>query len=171
MKKALGMFVTGAVVGFSIPWFFGTLSRMGKPKQSQAAKEKKQESIGIDPRFDFPRPTYNYRADSKLVLGIRMDLEHDVPHLASLVGDMAIKAVVNAYQINPNDVLQWLHYGQAKITTKVPDLNKMNELKQKCTDAKIPYAIIEENNTPVIIGIGPGPVGPITQVSGDLKLI
>ncbi|EAY20996.1 hypothetical protein TVAG_172530 [Trichomonas vaginalis G3] len=173
-KQYIPLFLAGTVAGISVPYFFGTISRWGKPKVNDNKKKKEEEkpqNENVDPRFDFPRPTYNYTGEYKLVLGVRMDIEHSLPDMASLIGDMAIKSVVNAMQFKKDDVLQWLHFGQAKITTKVPDAAKMAELIQKCKDANVPFAVIEKDGQSVIIGIGPGPIEPITKVSGDLKLI
>lgn len=172
MKKTIGCFVTGCAIGLAIPYFFGTLSRCRKPRQIREI-ENQQEQIEevVDKRFQFPRPTCRYTGEYKLVIGIRMDRKPSHTEMASLTGDIAVKSVVESMQKDAAPVLQWLHYGQAKIATKVPNLEKMESIISAATAAGVQFSTIEVDGEPAIIGVGPGPVEEVNKITSDLKLI
>ena len=170
MKPYAVPFAAGCVLGFSVPLIANFVkNRISKSKQNDTSKLGQDE---IDPRFSFPQPTFDYNGEYKLVIGVRMDVKHPTAELASLVGDMAIKSVVESLAVSKDSILQWLYYGQAMIVTKVPDLDAMNELIVKANDNNVTYStIVNENGEPLIIGVGPAAVDTVNLVTRHLKLL
>ena len=180
MKEYALYFIAGCATGLAIPFFFGTLSRNKKPKQPEQEEDaqkdeqnnnQEQQNKVLDQRFLFPQPSFDYNGEYKLVTVVRMDVQIPTNQLASLVGDIAIKAVVETKKINQDNILQWLYFGQAKIVTKAPNLDVMNQLIEKAKETKIPYVTINnDKGEPLILGVGPAPVDDVNPVTSHLKL-
>lgn len=192
MKELAVYFVAGCALGVTLPMLFGTFSRQRSIKKAdnqqnegenkeekhveeehveEKPKEDEKPSEEIDPRFDFPQPTFNYSGEFKLVIGIRTDLKLPNDVFASLVGDAAIKSVVESMQIDKDGVLDWLYYGQAKITVKVPSKEEFDHLIETATNEKVHFVTLNYNNEPAAIAFGPGPVDSINLVTKHLKLV
>ena len=175
MKSYFVPFAAGCAVGFSVPFVIKAIKNNNHKKNTEQIKEIKnenQQQEEIDPRFSFPQPSFDYNGEFKLVIGVRMDVKHPPSELASLVGDMAIKSVVESMATNKNNVLQWLYYGQAKIVTKVPDLDTMNELIVKANENNVKFStILNEQGEAILIGVGPAPVDTVNLVTRQLKLL
>ncbi|CAH1233646.1 PTRH2 [Branchiostoma lanceolatum] len=100
---------------------------------------------------------------------------------ADLKDDQCSHAAVSLYKKmsrNNPDLLQlWEYYGQPKVVVKAPDEPTLIELARQTRGIGLQTTLIQDAGrtqiaagSKTVLGIGPGPVELIDQVTGHLKL-
>ena len=114
----------------------------------------------------------------KLVLLVRKDLKMQKGKIAAQCGHASVGCVLKAQKKDPVSLNTLLYRGQAKITLNVDNLQQLEELEQKALAKNlITKKIRDAGRTQVepgsitVLGIGPGPVSVINEVTGKLKLL
>ena len=136
----------------------------GNPTEENAPEQKQQS------KFMIPRPIPNSE-QYKLVIGINMELKTSQPEICSILGDAVIKAVTQAVNTNSPCIGQWLYYGQAKISVKVPNAEELRKLVQAAQTNNVPYVTVDYQGKPAAIACGPGPIETVNGITGHLKLL
>ncbi|RIA81203.1 PTH2-domain-containing protein [Glomus cerebriforme] len=113
----------------------------------------------------------------KLVLLIRSDLGMTKGKVAAQCSHATLACYKILQKTNPQLLRAWEISGQPKITLKVKDYDELLSLKEKARESGLCARIIQDaGHTQVVpgsatvLGIGPGPVAIIDNVTGHLKL-
>ena len=114
----------------------------------------------------------------KLVLLVRKDLKMQKGKIAAQCGHASVGCVLKAQKKDPVSLNTWLYRGQAKIALNVDNLQQLEELEQKALAKNlITKKVCDAGRTQVepgsitVLGIGPGPVSVINEITGKLKLL
>jgi len=97
--------------------------------------------------------------------------------IAAQVGHATLGAYLDAVEIHPAWVSDWLENGAMKVTVKVPDANAMEDLKAKAEAAGVPTHIVADaGHTQIpagsrtILAIGPAPIAMVDSIARHLPL-
>jgi PTH2 family peptidyl-tRNA hydrolase len=116
----------------------------------------------------------------KMAIVVRKDLKMSCGKIAGQVAHAAIRTYWDAEEYDPkNKVGDWVHKNnEIKVVLKVNSEEELLNVKQKCIDSGVPWAIVHdagktqiEPNTLTSIGIGPDEDDVIDEIVGDLKLL
>ncbi|KAJ1667556.1 hypothetical protein IW140_002137 [Coemansia sp. RSA 1813] len=110
---------------------------------------------------------------TKLVLVVRSDLALPKGTVAQLCAQATLECFKQARQLAPRVLREWEHTGQAKVTLKCSNRDELCSLQQKAEASGLVACSANNanaNDEPAVLGIGPGPIGLVNTVSGDLKL-
>ncbi|PWN40856.1 peptidyl-tRNA hydrolase II [Ceraceosorus guamensis] len=116
--------------------------------------------------------------ECKLVLIVRTDLKMDKGKIAAQCGHATLACYKTMMAANPDIVRQWERIGQAKVALKCSSEEEMRRLEESAKALNLcARSIRDAGRTQVaagsrtVLGIGPGPVKLIDQVTGHLKLL
>lgn len=158
-KKAL--LVTGAVSA-ALGYVFGFRSANEAAAQEEPAVVDAAE--GEEP--------------CKMVLVVRKDLPMTRGKIAAQCAHAALACYEAAQLKTPKNLNVWKSQGQAKIALQCDELDELRRLKVRAARlGLIAEEIVDAGRTQIepgsttVLGIGPGPVGLVNEVTGKLKLL
>ncbi|PWN98489.1 peptidyl-tRNA hydrolase [Tilletiopsis washingtonensis] len=115
---------------------------------------------------------------SEQVLLVRTDLKMDKGKIAAQCSHATLACYKAMLVSNPTILKQWERIGQAKVALKCPNEEEMQRLEAAAKKLNLcARSIRDAGRTQVaagsrtVLGIGPGPVKLIDQVTGHLKLL
>ena len=117
--------------------------------------------------------------NNKLVMVVRTDLGMTKGKVAAQCAHAAVECYRRAAKENPTHLRQWEVFGQAKVALKAQGQGRqeLEELKRNARALGLTAAIIRdagrtqvEAGDATVLGVGPGPVEVVDQVTGHLKL-
>ncbi|KAJ1959973.1 hypothetical protein GGI12_004056 [Dipsacomyces acuminosporus] len=115
--------------------------------------------------------------DTKLVLIIRTDLGMTKGKIAAQCSHATLGCYKRALRYAPGMLKAWEYTGQAKVTLKCSSEEELLALQKKAQElGLVAQSICDAGRTQIaagsrtVLGIGPGPISLIDQVSGHLKL-
>ncbi|KAG0717659.1 Peptidyl-tRNA hydrolase 2, mitochondrial [Chionoecetes opilio] len=113
----------------------------------------------------------------KLVLVVRSDLKMGKGKAAAQCSHATLKAYKQLHKRNHSLLRTWEMNGQPKVVVKVDDEASMMDLSALAREVGLRVSIIQDAGrtqiapgSRTVVGIGPGPVELIDQVTGHLKL-
>lgn len=119
----------------------------------------------------------------RMALVIRQDLGMQKGKVAAQCAHAALSCFrliatdPNKMSYNPELTKRWLRHGQAKITLKCPDKEKMDELYAMAISLGVNAAVIHDAGrtqiaagSATVLGLGPAPKAVLDQITGELKL-
>ncbi|KAL1936594.1 hypothetical protein VTP01DRAFT_728 [Rhizomucor pusillus] len=116
--------------------------------------------------------------DYKMVLVVRTDLGMTKGKIAAQCGHATLACYKAAKSSNPEVLQKWERSGQAKVALKCNSEEIMLELQAVALSLNLTaQSICDAGRTQIaagsrtVLGIGPGPVELIDQVTGHLKLL
>ncbi|KZT21717.1 peptidyl-tRNA hydrolase [Neolentinus lepideus HHB14362 ss-1] len=114
----------------------------------------------------------------KLVLVVRTDLKMTPGKIAAQYVHATLACYKSLVSKNPGLVRQWERIGQAKVALKASSEDELLELEAIAKSLNLCARSIQdagrtqvEPGSRTVLGIGPGPVSLINQVTGHLKLL
>lgn len=114
----------------------------------------------------------------KMVLVVRKDLPMTKGKIAAQCAHAALACYEKAVQKTPKNVQVWKSQGQAKIALQCEGYKELQRLKVRAARiGLIAEEIVDAGRTQIepgsttVLGIGPGPVSLVNEVTGDLKLL
>ncbi|MCO5579375.1 hypothetical protein L7F22_033230 [Adiantum nelumboides] len=116
--------------------------------------------------------------ECKLVLVVRTDLKMDKGKIAAQCSHATLACYKALAQANPKVLHQWERSGQAKVALKCSTEDEMLALERRAKELNLcARSIRDAGRTQIaagsrtVLGIGPGPVKIIDQVTKHLKLL
>ncbi|XP_005986860.1 peptidyl-tRNA hydrolase 2, mitochondrial [Latimeria chalumnae] len=113
----------------------------------------------------------------KMILVVRNDLKMGKGKVAAQCSHAAVSAYKQVLRRNPNLLKQWEYSGQPKVVVKAPDEDSLVELLTYAKQLGLTVSLIQDAGrtqiapgSRTVLGIGPGPVALVDQVTGHLKL-
>lgn len=160
------VFISGVVCGISLSWFIiKSKSESMKPISNDENISTAGKSLGSEDD--------NY----KLVLIVRTDLKMGKGKAAAQCAHAAVMAYKQAKRKEPRILKEWEDCGQAKVVLKVETEEEMLQLATCARANGLMTSIVCDagrtqiaSGSKTVLGIGPGPVDLIDEVSGHLKL-
>ncbi|GME22205.1 Peptidyl-tRNA hydrolase PTH2 [Neofusicoccum parvum] len=151
---------------------------------SESSSEEEEESDSEDEGVPVERqdldPFTDRNEECKLVLVVRTDLKMGQGKIAAQCGHATL-ACYKAFlrQAPDSPVLRrWERYGQMKVALKCTSEEDMQLLQAQALSLGLCAQIIHDAGrtqiaagSATVLGIGPGPVSVINQVTGHLKLL
>lgn len=114
----------------------------------------------------------------KLILVVRTDLKMTPGKIAAQCGHATLACYKTLARENPKLVRHWERTGQAKIAVKCDSEDAMMELAGIAKSLKLCTRVIQDAGrtqiaagSSTVLGIGPGPVSLVNQVTGHLRLL
>ncbi|KAK7070262.1 Peptidyl-tRNA hydrolase protein 2, mitochondrial [Halocaridina rubra] len=115
--------------------------------------------------------------ETKLVLIVRSDLKMGKGKVAAQCSHATLKAFKQLQKSNRRLLRSWEMNGQPKVVLKTDDEENMMNLATVAREVGLTVSIIQDaGRTQVdpgsrtVVGVGPGPVELIDQITGHLKL-
>ncbi|KAI9309699.1 peptidyl-tRNA hydrolase PTH2-domain-containing protein [Cunninghamella echinulata] len=143
-----------------------------------------EQVIGSDEDYDelddLPQGTIdaNRYKDYKMVLVVRTDLGMTKGKIAAQCGHATLSCYKAIQKTNPEVLRCWERSGQAKVALKAVSEEQLLELQAVALSLNITaQSICDAGRTQIaagsrtVLGIGPGPVELINEVTGHLKLL
>jgi PTH2 family peptidyl-tRNA hydrolase len=166
MISTFVLFPIGAVLGFVATFLFNRL----RGCRSDAAKQPREDkTAAFRARVAFPEPSECIQ-EPKFVIGVRTDIKLTDAETAALAAQIVVQAVDAGLPAHAGIISQWFYFNQAKICTKVPSRDEMASLIDRAGRAHLNFATIMRGGEVVVIGVGPGPIEAVNEVTGHLKL-
>uniref|UniRef100_A0A0N7ZD84 peptidyl-tRNA hydrolase n=1 Tax=Scylla olivacea TaxID=85551 RepID=A0A0N7ZD84_SCYOL len=115
--------------------------------------------------------------EMKLVLVVRNDLKMGKGKAAAQCSHATLKAYKQLQKRNKNLLRAWEMNGQPKVVVKIDDEASLMDLSALAREAGLTVSVIQDAGrtqiapgSRTVVGIGPGPIDLIDQVTGHLKL-
>ncbi|KAI9288729.1 peptidyl-tRNA hydrolase PTH2-domain-containing protein [Umbelopsis sp. AD052] len=145
----------------------------------QATQDLKEES---DDEEEFSSEAGSIDASQfnnfKLVLVVRTDLGMTKGKIAAQCGHATLACYKSTMRTNPSMIHRWEHTGQAKVALRCDSEEQMLELQALAASIGLTARSIQdagrtqiEAGSRTVLGIGPGPVDMVNQITGHLKLL
>ncbi|KDN38033.1 peptidyl-tRNA hydrolase II [Tilletiaria anomala UBC 951] len=116
--------------------------------------------------------------ECKLVLVVRTDLKMDKGKIAAQCSHATLACYKAMQKQNPSLLQHWERYGQTKVALKISTEEEMLALERRAKSAGLcARSILDAGRTQIaagsrtVLGIGPGPVKLVDQITGHLKLL
>ncbi|KAM7441912.1 Peptidyl-tRNA hydrolase protein 2 [Porites harrisoni] len=113
----------------------------------------------------------------KMVLVVRQDLGMGKGKIAAQCCHAAVGLCKQLERSNPKLLHQWESTACAKVVVKAPDESSLVELARKGRSIGLEVCLIRDAGrtqiapgSKTVLGVGPGPVDKVDQVTGHLKL-
>ncbi|KAH7104711.1 PTH2-domain-containing protein [Auriculariales sp. MPI-PUGE-AT-0066] len=162
-------------VGSTLP-----ISR-GRSDGSQQSKAPDNDS-GADSDSDYEDDLGQLKAGTseqcKMVLVVRTDLGMTKGKIAAQCGHATLGCYKALQKSNPSLLRHWEVTGQAKIALQCPSEEELLTLQAVAKSLNLCARSIQDAGrtqiaagSTTVLGIGPGPVGLVNQVTGHLKLL
>ena len=97
--------------------------------------------------------------------------------VAAQCAHAALEAYKESKRSCPKILKHWEKNGEPKVVLKVDDEKSLLDLASRASKVGLPVSLIEDAEltqiapgSRTVLGLGPGPVGLIDQISGHLKL-
>lgn len=149
--------LAGLTIGSTVTWFL----------------RRKMEQILVLARYIKNNPI----DEVKMVLVVRRDLDLSPGKLASQCAHAAVTCFSATQKYNPEIAKFWEARGQPKIVLRCNSETDFSRLQSKATSLKLISVIIQDAGrthlipgTKTVLGIGPGAIKDMDQVTGNLKL-
>ncbi|KAI8060932.1 peptidyl-tRNA hydrolase PTH2-domain-containing protein [Gongronella butleri] len=120
----------------------------------------------------------NKYQDYKMVLVVRTDLGMTKGKIAAQCGHATLACYKAILKSHPEVLKRWERSGQAKVALKAASEDEILELQAKALSLNLTaQSICDAGRTQIaagsrtVLGLGPGPVELINEVSGHLKLL
>ncbi|KAF8514525.1 peptidyl-tRNA hydrolase PTH2-domain-containing protein [Gautieria morchelliformis] len=114
----------------------------------------------------------------KLVLCVRTDLKMTPGKIAAQCGHATLACYKALSKVNPSLVRHWELTGQAKVALKCPSEEELLLLRAKAQSLNLCAKLVQDagrtevdSGSVTVLGIGPGPVDLVNQVTGKLRLL
>lgn len=114
----------------------------------------------------------------KLILVVRTDLKMTTGKIAAQCGHATLACYKTLARENPSLVRHWERTGQAKIAVRCESEDAMMELAAIAKGLNLCARIIHDAGrtqiaagSSTVLGIGPGPISLVNQVTGHLRLL
>ncbi|TFK57445.1 peptidyl-tRNA hydrolase II [Heliocybe sulcata] len=176
----LGAKSTG-IAGASVPALKGNDD--AKPEVKEASK-----ALRADPEDDLDEEEADGDLSAvkpsgvsepcKLVLVVRTDLNMTAGKIAAQCGHATLACYKVLAEKNPRLIRQWERIGQAKVALRASSEDELLELEAIAKSLNLCARSIQdagrtqvEPGSRTVLGIGPGPVPLVNQVTGHLKLL
>ncbi|KAG0170075.1 hypothetical protein DFQ28_002522 [Apophysomyces sp. BC1034] len=155
----------------------------------ESPKEEKQEEDASDDESDLDELTTGTLDVSKyqdfkmarhtlIVLVVRTDLGMTKGKVAAQCGHATLACYKALKKSDPRVLQEWEHSGQAKVALKCDSEEKLLELQAVAHSLNLTAQSIQDAGrtqiaagSRTVLGIGPGPVELINEVTGHLKLL
>jgi peptidyl-tRNA hydrolase len=166
MLFQIAAFGTGILVAFAVHFL--------RHFRTQSTSKEIPSSVpgsAFQNRCTLPSPTQLPSTEPRFIAGIRTDIKLPHSKIASVMAQLVIDAVTSQLPEHAHYISEWYHFSQAKICTKVPSIEVMNELIAKATAVNVPFVTYSENGEILAIGVGPARIDVVDQVTRALKLL
>ncbi|CAO3590771.1 unnamed protein product [Absidia cylindrospora] len=129
---------------------------------------------------ELPEGTYDATKydDYKMVLVVRTNLGMTKGKIAAQCGHATLACYKAVQKTNPKALQKWERSGQAKVALKAVSEEQLLELQAVALSLNITaQSICDAGRTQIaagsrtVLGVGPGPVDLLNQVTGHLKLL
>ncbi|CAO3649425.1 unnamed protein product [Cunninghamella echinulata] len=139
-----------------------------------------EDDEDYDELDDLPQGTIdaNKYKDYKMVLVVRTDLGMTKGKIAAQCGHATLSCYKAIQKTNPEVLRRWERSGQAKVALKAVSEEQLLELQAVALSLNITaQSICDAGRTQIaagsrtVLGIGPGPVELVNEVTGHLKLL
>ena len=115
--------------------------------------------------------------NNKMILVVRSDLGMTKGKAAAQCAHAAVMCYKKATKDTPQLLKQWEMFGQAKVAVKAEGQEALKQLKKSAEAKGLVACLVHdagrtqlESGTATVLGIGPGPVEVLDEVTGHLKL-
>jgi PTH2 family peptidyl-tRNA hydrolase len=166
MVSPFVLFPLGAVLGFVITFL---VNRLRAPHSEASKPPPEDKSAAFQERVKLEKPT-EYTEEPKFVIGVRTDLKLKDAETAALAAQVVVQAVDAGLPAHAPIIALWFYFNQAKICTKVPSRDEMASLIDRAGKTGLNFATVERQGEVAVIGVGPGPIDTVNEVTGHLKL-
>jgi len=172
MAGLVVLFICGVLLGLLVSWIiqrFISKPKAGPLPVSQDPGAEFQKRIALEP----PEAILSEEetdVEYKFVMGVRMDLKLGNLETARACAQLVVKAFVSGLPKHRDIISRWFYFSQAKICTKVPSREAMEQVIALADQSAVPYVTVERSGEVVAIGVGPGTVDAVNKVTGHLKL-
>ncbi|KAG8783775.1 hypothetical protein FRC15_004568 [Serendipita sp. 397] len=141
-------------------------------------KEDNDDEEDDDARADGELGSVTTTGPCKLVLVVRTDLGMTKGKIAAQCGHATLACYKTIAKANPRLLSHWEWTGQAKIAVQVSSEEDLLLLQASAQSLNLVARVIQDagrtqiaSGSRTVLGIGPGPVDLINQVTGHLKLL
>jgi len=118
----------------------------------------------------------NYQ-EMKLIMVVNSDLKMGKGKIGAQCGHATLGAIQNFKRKGYKGLSHYLRYGQAKVCVKASE-SEFIGLIDNAKQLNIPYYVVVDagrtqiaSGSRTVLAIGPGPVGDIDKITGNLKLL
>ena len=115
--------------------------------------------------------------DNKLVLIVRNDLKMSSGKVAAQCCHATLKAFRESKRAYPKILRHWEKNGEPTVVLRVNDEKSLLDLASRGGEVGLTVSLIQDagktqiaSGSTTVLGLGPGPVWLINQISGHLKL-
>ncbi|KAH8100537.1 peptidyl-tRNA hydrolase PTH2-domain-containing protein [Cristinia sonorae] len=163
---------------------FRTTSASPPPKQPEPpTEETEEEESGSEDEEDvadgdLTQVKPGMFEECKLVLVVRTDLKMTTGKIAAQCGHATLACYKSLMKVNPQLVQHWERTGQAKIALKATSEDELLELEAIAKSLNLCARSIQDAGrtqiaagSRTVLGIGPGPVRLVNEVTGRLRLL
>jgi PTH2 family peptidyl-tRNA hydrolase len=113
-----------------------------------------------------------------MVMVVRSDLKMGKGKIAAQCSHAAVAAYRGLLKSNPELLYQWESGSQPKVVLRASDEDELNQLAMKAKQAGLESHIIRDAGrtqiapgSKTVLGVGPGSISTIDEVTGHLKLL
>ncbi|KAL6086549.1 hypothetical protein STEG23_025874 [Scotinomys teguina] len=159
----------GVACGMCLGW--GLRGHIGMFTQNSASETKRDTDTGTEASI------LGESGEYKMILVVRTDLKMGKGKVAAQCSHAAVSAYKQIQRRNPQMLKEWEDCGQPKVVVKAPDEDSLIELLTHAKMLGLTVSLIQdagrtqiEPGSRTVLGIGPGPVELIDEVTGHLKL-
>lgn len=159
----------GVVCGMCLGW--GLRSRLGIFPQNSTSETNRDTETGTEASI------LGESGEYKMILVVRTDLKMGKGKVAAQCSHAAVSAYKQTQRRNPQVLKEWEYCGQPKVVVKAPDEDSLIQLLTHAKALGLTVSLIQdagrtqiEPGSRTVLGIGPGPVELIDEVTGHLKL-
>ncbi|KAK7518741.1 One of two mitochondrially-localized peptidyl-tRNA hydrolase [Phyllosticta citriasiana] len=158
--------------------------RMEEQVKGKRDKDEESEESDSEDESEFEAqeldPFNDRNEECKLILVVRTDLKMGQGKVAAQCGHATLACYKAFLRTAPNSPVlkRWEHYGQMKVALKCTSEDEMQMLQAQALSLGLCAQIIHDAGrtqiaagSATVLGIGPGPVSVINQVTGGLKLL
>ncbi|KAK7829911.1 hypothetical protein U0070_003366 [Myodes glareolus] len=159
----------GVACGMCLGW--GLRGHIGMLPQNSTSETN--GDIKTETEASIPGESGEY----KMILVVRTDLKMGKGKVAAQCSHAAVSAYKQIQRKNPQVLKEWEYCGQPKVVVKAPDEETLIALLTHAKVLGLTVSLIQdagrtqiEPGSRTVLGIGPGPVELIDEVTGHLKL-
>lgn len=158
----------GVVCGMCLGW--GLRGYLGMLPQHSTSETRKDTEMGTEASI------LGESGEYKMILVVRTDLKMGKGKIAAQCSHAAVSAYKQIQRRNPQVLKEWEYCGQPKVVVKAPDEDTLFELLTHAKTLGLTVSLIQdagrtqiEPGSRTVLGIGPGPVELIDEVTGLLR--
>lgn len=159
----------GVACGMCLGW--GLRSHLGMFPQNSTSEANRDTETGTEASI------LGESGEYKMILVVRTDLKMGKGKVAAQCSHAAVSAYKQTQRRSPQVLKEWEYCGQPKVVVKAPDEDTLIQLLTHAKTLGLTVSLIQdagrtqiEPGSRTVLGIGPGPVELIDEVTGHLKL-